>query len=128
MKAYKIVMDFYAIENRSACATNRGRVNYSKREAVEAPFWLAERGYHLTAFEDIETAREWLKSFAPESLRGTWWTLWEVEGNDQVAELPPLCRLDDLGEGRLTPWGKGATWPKGTVMFRSIKLGKEVGL
>lgn len=110
MKCYKLL----STDMTSAVATGEAQVLYFRGERAQAPGWLAEKGYHLTAFESLEDARLWSGSYA---------NLWECEGEEQVP-VPPKLDWGALFDGHA--WFHTATWPTGTVMFKYITLLRRV--
>ena len=62
-------------------------VKYRPQMWSEAPDWLAEKGYHLLVFANLEAAC----ACFPLGLSSRLLCVWEVECEEQVA-LPPIAR------------------------------------
>lgn len=99
----------------SMTADGSAQVIYKPYQWVEAPGWLARRGYHLCVFNSVVEALQ-SKSFRFDPINNS---AWLVECEGEVA-LPPFCQLDELGDGHLI--NSILCWPLGTRMFRRVKL------
>ena len=114
MKVYKVV----SIENGKFCsaiADGAACVEYKPDKWAETPKWLAEKGYYLTAFRDLESARNFVFGDTE---------IWKAEAEGIIEELPPLLTFSKL---RLRLFLREAfDWPFGTIMCQRIKLIKRV--
>ena len=127
MKVYKVVRRRFGISSGlySVIMFNHACVKYEPNKWVEAPEWLQERGYHLTAFEDLKVAEKWtneilrLNADLPLFLE-----IWEAEADGVVEDLPPKCNEFAVDYEKLLP--RLGVWPEGTVMCRRLKLVKKV--
>ncbi|RLC84346.1 MAG: hypothetical protein DRJ03_14500 [Chloroflexi bacterium] len=117
MKVYKFVLpshNYYV----SVVAAGKAEVKYFPGKWVKAPFWLRRRGYHLTAFKDLETAEKYTNVFSSRA------ELWEAEAEGVITELPPPLLQWRLARGFIC---RGAnTWPEGTVMAKRLRLVKLI--
>jgi len=111
-RVYKVVSREFG-ELHSAMAHGLAEVVYDPKKWVEAPKWLAEKGYHLFAFKSLECAMEFAKEF-----RGH--EVWEAEAEEVTETLPPFCDLTKLARGRLTE-EQDIEYPSGTVMCKRLR-------
>lgn len=93
-------------------------VTYGTGKFAKAPEWLREWGYHLTAFDTLEHARACMKYSYSKHFE-----MWEAEGKDRVKRLE-MFRPEFLSDGVL--YSVNGIWPKGTMMFKEIKLIRRV--
>lgn len=121
---YKVVEErrFLGIfpEKVSAIVEGKARVSYKPNKWVEAPAWLSEKGYDLTAFVSYEAAKKFSKGL----LRWANFAIWEGEAEGVLTELPPTLDIYDLEEGKMTILPD--PWPEGTVMCRRLELVKRI--
>jgi len=100
------------------------QVEYKQNEIVTAPKWLADRGYHLVAFEDLFSAIDWHIMHSGE--------LWLAEATGIIRLPARAIDLDMLERGILKRNIVGLLfpplrfWPPGTVMCKTIKLLEKV--
>jgi hypothetical protein len=120
MKGYKVIRE----ENDklfSCWVLGQGRVEYRIGKSVEAPSWLAERGYHLTFFKTLRNARRFASNLLSDPYRSI--KIYRCEVKEPLKNLPSTwlmtCGFVVLGAS-LRPW------PKGTKMAKGIKLLREV--
>jgi len=99
--------------NQSCWVHGKASVKYSTDEWSEAPEWLAEKGYHLTYFDDLWIAESWL------SIADRIWLV-DIEGK---VSLPRMAAASAVGDGFLKLGGPDRrNWPKGTRMAKRIIL------
>jgi len=98
-------------------------VKYKIGKFVKAPKKAAERGYHLTAFKTYEDALNFIRTLEASRLG---LKIYKAKGCNQILPLPPLCNLYILTHHTKFIHDPNRTWPKGTVMFKKIKLLEEV--
>ena len=119
MKVYKVVLP-YRNSLVSDLARGKARVRYPPGRWVKAPFWLRRKGYHLTAFRDLESALWWIKStchFDEE--------IWEAEAKGIIIQLPPILHIYMLSKGIILKVSDN--WPEGTIMVKKLRLVKKIG-
>ena len=119
MRVYKVV-ERQGRELRSAVAYGMAKVIY-KREWVEAPEWLAEQGYHLTAFKSLEDAVRFRNVYSLNDAE-----VWEAEADGVTDNLPCIASVNLLSIGRIVSNSVYPGWPKGTVMCKRLKLVRRV--
>jgi len=109
-KYYYKVLDMPGMTSWLACGL--AKVIYRQGEWVEAPRWLAVKGYHLLVFESLGSARRYVGRSMPCIYRCV------VEG--VITPLPQMLTLRILRQGvfDFAPYN----WPEGTVMVRRVKL------
>jgi len=101
----------------SVVMDRKARVTYYEDETATAPEWLAEKGHHLTAFDEIWSAIE----FAANAFIADDVEIWSCSASNPVS-LPVFCKLPMLDDGEFEPVTKqDHSWPDGTVMFKYIK-------
>lgn len=102
-------------DQTSVYAKGPALVYYSIETKTKSSRWLADRGYHLTAFKELQHARDFVKRIS-----NVGFLLWEAEGWGEVM-LSFCCSLESLSQGVLSLY-ESPRWPEGTVMFRSMRL------
>ena len=113
---------YKALTNRnnklvSSAATGVARVEYPVGEWVTAPKWLADKGYHLCVFVDINSALSFAGGY-------DWVYECDVRGAVPVLDKADLNYLE---AGILQFYSFSDIWPNGTRMFREVRI-KEDGL
>lgn len=98
-------------------AYGSAQVTYKRDTWSKAPKWLQDKGYHLLAFNSLEIALAIQKKFEPQS------QLWECSWVGSIIILPEKLGQYGLSIKNIKPCG---SWPKGTIMVRSLKLLKKV--
>lgn len=119
MKCWKVVSPSL-MSARSAGEFTHTRVQYAAGKYVSAPAVFAAAGYHLLAFGSLQDAQE----FACPDER-----VFLAEGIGPCRTLPPILSGNALKYDEPTPIYRidlCTSWPRGTRMFRKIKLVKEV--
>ena len=97
-------------------ADGQAEVTYKIGEWVTAPEWLADYGYHLMVFDDLEDARQ---------LEDSLHNIFVCEVEDEVP-LPEVdFMVDGLSYGEMYPHPSPG-WPHGSRMFKRVKLVREV--
>jgi hypothetical protein len=106
------------VQYKSAFTEGKAEACYKVGEYVEAPAWLASRGYHLFVFGSLLDA---IKALYPGAFE-----LWEAEAQDvqEPRDIPGLC-CNKLEEGILEPGGYYLNKP-GVLMAKRVKLVKPV--
>lgn len=106
-------------------------VTYTPGVAANAAPLMAKQGYHLLAFDNFADAALFCSTISCP------WEIWEAKGEDVQVPLPPLLFKNEINRilrehrveldnaARLV-WPQGPSWPKGTVMYRSITLIRRV--
>jgi len=116
---YKVTTEINNRQLSYATFHGEAEVKYQKNLWVEAPIWLAEKGYHLFVFNNMENA----KKFVGDPSSST--CIWECEVKGKFKHLP--IRLSrpylDYGELLALPYDK---FPKGTIMVKKVKLLKLI--
>ncbi len=122
MKCYKVTKE----NDRSIVSGNDAVVHYLIGENVTAPKYLAEQGYHLTAFQTLKNAKEASKHFFWANDKNA--IIWEASGQAEIKKLPLIAtrRSVDHKERSLKAIGSSCGWPKNTLMFKKLKLLKIV--
>lgn len=117
MIVYKAVSRGYGGGLSSAVVSGKANTRYRLGVNHHAPRWLADEGYHLTAFKTLRQARNWARD--PE-------TIWRCEATDIIRHeaLPPRCYGYHLVDGDIVV--ASLPWPEGTIMCKTIKLLKEL--
>jgi len=121
MIIYKVVYKTFDNILVSAKAVGNLKTKYKIGEYVSAPEWAAKEGYHLLAFNDIENAKAFI------NCSGNKYKIYKADGLEQVP-LPSMCYIDTLLSCKIFDPIEHPLimWPKGTVMFKKIKLLEEV--
>ena len=122
MKCYKVTKE----DNRSIVSEDDAAVHYLIGENVTAPKYLAEQGYHLTAFQTRKDAKEASKFLF-------WWEdknviIWEASGTAEIKELPLIATRNSVDNKKLfiRVVESKSHWPENTLMFKELKLLKTV--
>ena len=128
MKCYKIVR----VKKRkngeryfSFWAGDGAKVEYKIGEYVGTPDWLKKQGYYLTVFENIKTLKQYAKkrNLEPELFR------YFICDCEEKVNLPRIAGyVDYIKHGILVLSKYHAEWPRGTRMFKKVKLIKEIEL
>lgn len=124
MKVYKVVRK-YKGQYYSCGARGKAVVRYQIGEWAEAPKWLADKGYHLTAFYHYIYA----KSFIASNFRLPQPYLFEAEAEDIIrGQIPEFAFTSDLRNGKIltSRMSRYVDWPLDTIMAKRIKLIMEV--
>jgi len=97
-------------------------VNYKVGKFVRAPKEAAKRGYHLTAFKTYQDAL----NFGPACRKN--YKIYKADGREPISQLPSMCDIYKLKYNKifLKDFIHTFFWPKGTLMFKKIKLLEEV--
>ena len=120
MIVYKVVQRTYPDKLISVIMTGKASIQYYPNIVCTAPKWLADKGYHLMAFKRFKDARY----FAVGNQQ-----IWRAEVTETTSNLPERLFISVLHKGKVIPSGgktDGKTWPRGTVMCKTIKLIKKV--
>lgn len=119
MIVYKAIKRDHEGKLSSTFAFGKAEKYYRQGVNHHAPYWLADKGYHLIAFKSLKRAMAWGKP------RGT--EVWECEATGIIpyTDLPQRLYIYSLSSGDMNPSEDGA-WPKDTIMCKTIKLLKEV--
>ena len=125
MIVYKVT-DEEGGKHYSWAAGGMARIEYIVGVPVIAPDWLAERGYHIVAFSNLEDAQKYI-TWERSNLLGERFPfgLWEAEAEDLVA-TPPICYLSKLFDGCLEVCEMLDEWFKGTIMVKKLTLLRRV--
>ena len=114
-KVFKALwLDEVSQEFASAGAFGEAEVVYKIGEWTVAPQWLADKGYHLLVFDSLENA---MASFAD--------NIFECEVEGRIIFLPERLNLLNLSHGDTSRTTED-TWPKGTRMYKRVKILKRV--
>ena len=117
MIAYKLVLRFNK-KYESITAAGNATVYYKKKRINYPPEFLQKLGYGLCCFATEAAAIKYYeRTCKVEDIR-----LWMVEG--EKTKLLPFLFLCDLQQGIVTP--NCQSFPKGTIMLKSVKFIKEV--
>ena len=110
-KVYKCV-DFTG-DDEIISMRSRGyaQVVYKIGEFVEAPGWLAAKGYHLLVFDNLYDAEQMQT------------TIFWAEAEEKVA-LPIRMISEELKHGHISQ--THLPWPRGTKMYKRVKLIQEI--
>ena len=116
MKCFKVVRK----SKKSSVVEGRAAVRYKVGEYVRAPSFLAEEGYHLTAFSSLSPALNFAEGFDD--------VIYEAQGKKRILHLPPryYCWLVETPTGFSKAKKPDLSWPTATLMFKEIKLLKEL--
>ena len=118
MKCYKVTKE----DNRSIISDDDATVHYLNGEYVTAPEYLADQGYHLTAFRTLKDAEEVAKYYFWNEVENA--VIWEASGKGKIETLPLIGKrasVDYKGE-LVQPIEGRHDWPENTLMFKEIKL------
>jgi len=100
------------------------KVIYKLKKYVKAYKEVAKKGYHLIAFDTLENATNFVNYLSPGGISIYSYKIFKARGRNRIRNLPKRCNSLYLLEKKLvtieTPW------PKGTVMFKKIKLLEEI--
>jgi hypothetical protein len=98
---------------------------YTEREWSSAPSWLAERGYHLLAFDTIESARKFARNNKPQVI-GVEQRIYRCMAEGIKSQpLPHQLSIQVLESGKFSFMNSGM-WPNGTVMAEKLMPIKEI--
>ena len=115
MKCYKVLTK----NLKSNVVMNQASVQYKVGKHVKAPAYLSKAKYHLLAFSSLEAARD----FYEEGDR-----IFLSEGKNQIKNPPLRYYYWEVATPaqfqRSDP--PGLDWAPDTVMFKEIKLLKEI--
>ncbi len=115
MICYKVTY----LNNESFIVNGTAEITYKLNEYVKGPALHTERGYHPTAFETLKQAKTFVQ--------GRRWIIWKAKGKKRITPLPKMLTFWMVGSVQApAPLMRGGTWPKGTLMFESIKLLEKV--
>jgi len=116
MRGYKLVTKLPSGKLISLVAKGEAEVEYIPRKWVEAPKWLAEKGYYLTFFPTFPSS--FWHGFSNIELYEC-----EVQGVIREKDLPSFCSLSLIEIGLVDRVGLSRnSWLKGTWMAKKIKL------
>jgi hypothetical protein len=108
------------VQYTSVLAIGKAEVCYKVGEYVEAPDWLARRGYHLFVFDSLDDA---INAFP---YTQSVFELWEAEaqGVREPRDIPGMC-FSKLAEGVFKPSGM-SLGGKGVLLAKRVKLVRKV--
>lgn len=112
MIGYKVTWEHSGIGIVSNQTSGLALVEYKKDKFVQAPRWLAEKGYHCCVFLSLDDALTFCNQQG-----GIVWAA-RLHG---VCNPNPMLRVRSLSKGRLDPFHH-VSWPKGTYFARDVKL------
>ena len=120
MECYKVTRE----DNKSIVSEDDAAVYYLNGEYVTAPEYLAEQGYHLTAFQTLKDAKEAAKYYFWADSENV--IIWKALGKAKIKELPSICtrRSVEYKGKSVQAIGGRNRWPKNTLMFKKLKLVK----
>jgi len=122
-KYYKITTEINGEQRSVAVYQTAAEVRYGVGKWVEAPRWLAEKGYYLLVFYGLKSTKEFLRGFCyTHPLR-----LWECEVEGKLDRLPFQLTGDSLEHGFITTI-PGCKFPEGSVMVKKVKLIRQIKL
>jgi hypothetical protein len=108
-------------------AKGKAKVHYKVGRYVEAPAWLARRGYHLLVFGKLDDAKIYYKVI--KETEGSHWgpfELWEAKAQEIIDPGPTIAGdLDKLGRGVLIP-GDYLLRNTGALFAKRVKLEKRI--
>jgi len=128
---YKAVLSSSSGVKISMWASGDAETIYTVGEWAKAPEVLARIGYHLLAYDDIESAK---------FLMHQGYEIWEAIAEDEIKVLPPRLRDSFVAQitryiseprvlrksGRVASDLRNGGWPKNTVMYKRIKLARRI--
>ena len=119
-KYYKLLNSF---DNTlfSFAAGGKAAVNYGLDQVINAPNWLAEKGYHLCVYSDLFNVAR----LATGIMKKMSAQLWEVEAEECESIPKPAC-LIELDWGIIRSVGTHRVWPIGTRMVKNLRLIRQV--
>jgi hypothetical protein len=130
MKVYKVVrreIHNGRVRYTSALAKGKAKVCYKVGRYVEAPAWLARRGYYLLVFGELDNAKIYYKAI--KETEGSRWgpfELWEAKAQEIIDPGPTIAGdLDKLGRGVLIP-GDYLLRNTGALFAKRVKLEKRI--
>ncbi len=118
---YKITTEIAGGQVSFIVFNSKAEVQYQIGEWVEAPEWLAKRGYGLFVFDGLKNAREFAREFADLSRTKMWRC--KIEG--KYKKLPPNLSVDGINRGIIVP-AEAKDFPKGAVMAKRVKLIRQI--
>jgi len=100
-------------------------ITYVVDKWIEAPQWLRDNGYHITAFDSLPSAEKFITSLY--SVVPSQYKIYECYALGYIGKesLPKYCYPYSVMQGKLKV-SPAVHWPQGTVMVKKIKLVKEV--
>ena len=129
MKVYKVLQ---RVDDKlfSAVVEDIARVEYKIGEYSEAPQWLQDQGYHITAFQNLIGAKSFIIDDMPCTKSEL--EIYKCEARDifEKAQLPPsltvweLQQLFELDEYILPV--RSSVWPWGTIMCLKLKPVRKI--
>jgi hypothetical protein len=122
---YKVVILDEKGDRFSAFAELQARVRYVVGEWAETVPWLAEKGYDLLVFNDVQAAKAYALTLT--CVRIFPFEIWEceVEQVRDYAGLPEFLCVGALGTGEVYV-DKNFRWPLCTCMAKRVKLVKKL--
>ena len=121
---YKVIYNLHG--NFLSAIDHAGRVLYSTKTYTIAPIDLSKKSYFLTVFETEKDAEAFYDYFAidPNHLE-----TWLVACKGKLKELLPERGVVELSPNRgllIFHGGWYNLWPKGTEMYRRVRLVKRL--
>ncbi len=101
----------------SAMAERKACVEYKRGKWTYAPDWLARKGYHLFAFDNLEEATTLKEKHSLD------FKIFECEA-EKIIALPQKLRIYELSNGVVEKVSH--MWPFHTIMAERIKLVEEI--
>lgn len=99
-------------------------VTYKVGKYSKAPLWLSSLGYHLTVFNQLHNALDFIRN----DHRRPHLRLFVVDCLNEIRPLPPRLPFRTLFPWKVYQWkySYGHVWPAGTRMFEKVKLLEEL--
>lgn len=123
-KYYKVVSKESNGSLRSVFTVGKARVEYKIGEWVQAPRWLARKGYHLFVYDSPHVALYNAIGFY-ESGAFMFGVVYMCDVQHVYSQLPNFLNDESLWNGKVEPLPYEG-FPGGTVMVQRVKLLEEV--
>jgi len=125
-KGYKVV-SVKSVKDKlkyySSYAYGKARVQYFFDRFVEAPKWLAKKGFELTCFSDKKLAIKYMTEFWVVHPTNNFFKLIEIEYEPAETERPICCNMYELARGKIIEALPCiVSFPGGTIFAKRIKL------
>jgi len=119
MKLYKV----FAVQNDgrmfSSWSLGKAQIEYEVGKLSEAPKFLADKGYWITAFETLQQAYSYKRSLGYTRAGGEL-EIYEVAICGKTKEPGDMLDNGNISRGIVTDTLKSSRWPNGTVMVEGV--------
>lgn len=119
MKLYKVFAELKDGRIFSSWSLGKAQVEYEVGKLSEAPKFLADKGYWITAFETLQQAYSYKRSLVHTRIGGEL-TIYEVAICGRTKEPGGVLNNGDISRGVVPDALKSSRWPNGTVMVEGV--------